>query len=456
MEENILSWDYVKEEIKSAKHKNLLIGNGFSVDFNAKSFNQKSIIKEIEVLKDKDEIIDIERCIEETQNLVKKGTPYTVSKEIIDGWIKRELHAEFIEKLFNKMPPTVKAKKDYDVEQAKNYKDFLSLFDNYFSLNYDPLLYWLCLGFMSGDRDIQEYIEKTETSDDEEKINALNNCIKNIKKEKFSSYIDKENYTLRVLYKDICIVEKKLTEAEKESLIGKTYYNKTQDDMLEKIEEISNENNDFKKELESINEKISICFDEKLKENIELNEINNVKYNDGFLINKESKLLEWEPNREQNAFFLHGGFHILKKDDKVIKISAGETTTMLKNIKIEWEKGYDSLTVLECEGKNKLKEIQNNNYLDYCYQCLSNANGILVTHGVSFANSDDHITEVIHDNKNLDKIYLGLFKNADGKYPDLENYKNKFKNITHKICYYETNTIMNEIDADKNILIYSL
>ena len=48
------------------------------------------------------EIVDIEKCIEQTQAKVSDDNPsLTVPKVIIDRWIKSQLHKEFIDTLYN-------------------------------------------------------------------------------------------------------------------------------------------------------------------------------------------------------------------------------------------------------------------------------------------------------------------------------------------------------------------
>ena len=59
--------------------------------------NLKSIIEEIDFLKNSTAVSDIEECIAKTQELVSEGSTYTVPGEIIKKWIKSTIHKAFIE-----------------------------------------------------------------------------------------------------------------------------------------------------------------------------------------------------------------------------------------------------------------------------------------------------------------------------------------------------------------------
>lgn len=111
---NLMTWTEVKNKLQEVENKNLLLGNGFSISYKADDFNQKSIIQEIDFLKNSTDVSDIEECIAKTQELVEEGSTCTVPGEIIRKWIKSTIHKAFIEKLFAKMPPTVRAKNDYN------------------------------------------------------------------------------------------------------------------------------------------------------------------------------------------------------------------------------------------------------------------------------------------------------------------------------------------------------
>ena len=131
---------------------------------------------------------------------------------------------------------------------------------------------------------------------------------------------------------------------------------------------------------------------------------------------------------------MHGAFHILQNEKSIVKIKAEPTTSMLKNIQEAWHKGYDSLTILESTAKNKEDEINKNPYLKYCFEKFQNQNSVLVTLGVSFYDSDNHLIDSINKNEQLSSIYIGCYEEPS------EELLNKFKHNS-KVKYFSTKGI---------------
>ena len=442
---DLLTWDDVKEQIKDTDNS-ILLGNGFSISYKADDFNQKSILKEIDFLAESIDVSDIEECIKDTQKLVQDSNTKTVPQDIIREWIKEKLQKAFIEKLFNKMSATIKDKKDYDEKTLKPYKEFLSHYKKFFSLNYDPLLYWMSLKFMNkGDKDINAVLDwetkkanSTAGTKNYEKAEGkikecYAKCINAIRENIFIKKICKKDYTVQVMYDNECLLNETLEKMEEDKVIS---LKKVSSKICENIEAAASKKESLKNEYEKIELQTKSDYDSKRAEIISNKEDGlEINFTDGFLNNSETKKLEWSEQNEQNAFFLHGAFHILEKGGKIIKIKADDTNTMLSNIKKEWVEGYDSLTVLESEHKNKIQEIDASDYLKYCFTQFKSINGILVTFGVSFLDSDNHIIDAINSNPNLEKIFIGCYDNPS------EALLEKFKDNS-KIFYFSTKGIL--------------
>lgn len=440
----VMTWNEVQQELKNIENKNLLLGNGFSISYKAEDFNQKSIIKEIDFLANSTDVSDIEECIAKTQELVSEGSTYTVSRETINSWIKTAIHKAFIEKLFMKMPQTVKAKNDYNEKTLIPYKNFLAAFNEFYTLNYDPLLYWMSLHFINnGDKDVQAVINAEEkynnTKDDcrnkeKNKIKfyeQVTNCMSKIREKVFILKAQKDKYNMKVYLGDKCLYDETLSKAEADKAIA---IDKISNTLCKNMEKICNESEEVKEELERIKQDAQEDFDSKKAEIIALNNGVKIVFNDGFLPNKESKQLEWNEENLQNVYFLHGAFHILQNEKSIVKIKAEPTTSMLKNIQEAWHKGYDSLTILESTAKNKEDEINKNPYLKYCFENFQNQNGVLVTLGVSFYDSDNHLINSINKNEQLTSIYIGCYEEPS------EELLNKFKHNS-KVKYFSTKGI---------------
>jgi len=71
--------------------------------------------------------------------------------------------------------------------------------------------------------------------------------------------------------------------------------------------------------------------------------------------------------------------------------------------------GQYPLFVAEGTAEKKLTQIQNSGYLSYCLGKLERIENCLVTFGLSFGESDQHIANVLAHNRKLKRVYIGLF-----------------------------------------------
>jgi hypothetical protein len=452
--ENLLEWQQIEEILNKSEENSVLLGNGFSRSYDAKSFNQASIINEMESLKGKNNVEDIEKCIQDTQNIIneKMITPNTASKEAIDKWIRDSLHKEFIEKLFDKMPQAIKDKNDYDLYTLKPYKKFLSNFNSFYTLNYDPLLYWMSMHFKAkGEKDILDYLDlKTELAqiakEDkkyETKSNkmaqALGKAISNLRTKNFKKCISNEDYMLKLYYNGKLVLEKPVIKADAENIFD---LEKASEMIYNSLSDLSNEDETVKCECEKIDNTTNKFLNEKIVE-IKVNDDGlSVPYSDGFK-NNENKESEWGSKNPQKVYFIHGAFHLLEKDNKTFKIKAEASKTMLKTIKDYWDEGFDSLTILEGGAKKKIDEINKHEYLKNCFEKFNSLSGHLVTFGVSFMESDEHIIKAINDNSGIENVFIGCFNEGEAKH-----MQEVFKNNS-KVKFYITEGFFNIAESDK-------
>lgn len=407
---DLLTKEALLNEINGQKN-NVLLGNGFSISFENANFLQSEILSEMDCLGGK-KITDIEDCINATNDLIRENEN-TVPSVTLYKWIKSNLHKEFITTLFAKMPPSIQSQK-YDKDKLVPYKEFFKYFNNFFTLNYDPLLYWMCLQFSPrGHKEVtsiykaQQELENISIEDPqyEVKTKVIDKGLKKIGSDRFCDAINKEDYSLEIYLRSQCIFNKKFSE---KSIL-------TKDAVIKNVYEVIQDN---KKEFtECEREVLALETDKEMfikeeKEKIIEKEMDSIDSNDGFFPN-DKKVFTWNKKNPQNVYYLHGAFHILEKDDEVIKITKEEksedniSTKMLGNIQNYWKDGFDSLTILEGNHVDKKREIEKSNYLTYCYEQLCSLSGDLVTFGVSFFKSDNHIIEAINKNTNIKKVYIG-------------------------------------------------
>ena len=240
-----------------------------------------------------------------------------------------------------------------------------------------------------------------------------------------------DKYSMKVYFADKCLYNETLLKAEADKTI---YLDKISNVLCSNMEKLCDENTEMREEYEQIEQDVKNDFDSKKGEIVAIDNGIKIEFNDGFLPNKETKRLEWNNENPQNVYFLHGAFHILQKDNSIVKVKADPTNTMIKNIQEEWSNGYDSLTILESTAKNKEEQINKNSYLKYCFDSFKNQEGALVTLGVSFYDSDNHIINSINNNDNINQIYIGCYEEPS------DELLSKFKD-NPKVKYFSTKGI---------------
>lgn len=290
---NTKNWKDVKNDLENTnEEKSLLLGNGFTIAcVNDEEFNQKVLIDKVhKYFKKRDATKDITN---------------------IEDYIF-EIEKQFIKQLYNSLPE----EKINTLLENKIVTPFLCMFDNFYTLNYDHVLYFLLMGL-------------------------LNNTTK--------------------------------------------------------------------------------------------------RTTDGFLGNKDEPKI-WDKQNSQCVYYLHGAFHIkISSTGSVEKIVRKDNLNLFKTIKEEWDKGTKSHLVIATDYKTKELKLTTNYspYLTHCFNKFKHANGIMVTFGVSFSESDTHIIDALKNNKNLHKIYIGYFNKHE-----LKNLQEKFKD-NNKVEYFCTENIFN-------------
>lgn len=410
---DLLTWEDIKNELGT--NCSVLLGNGFSRSYCNKAFNQYQILQHMPSLQDLHEIVDIEKCIEQTQAKVSDENPnLTVPKVIIDRWIKSQLHKEFIDTLYNLMPKSLNDIEDFTDEKLTKYKDFFNYFNKVFTLNYDPLLYWMTMRFINfGDKDIVDYSNLKEQlssipegtkeyTDLKKKLDSTNDkCIKSVRNEMFSKYMkENEDYKLSISCKEEILLQKSIAESEGKILGGWT---KVIPEVYKAFEAKKTENELLSEESNKLNSIATSALETKLQSVEHYKEGMKLRVKDGFL----SEI--WNEKNDQTIFYLHGAFHLIENNEETLKVKSEEFNKMVDKIKQKWDSGFEPLTVLESTPEAKIERINNSPYLTKCYNEFKTLSGTLLTHGLSFMNSDKHIIDAINNNTNLEKIYVGCY-----------------------------------------------
>ena len=125
---------------------------------------------------------------------------------------------------------------------------------------------------------------------------------------------------------------------------------------------------------------------------------------------------EWDKfNDWQNVFYIHGALHLFYKNRDTYKILSDTYygASLLDITQQYQDKDIFPLVVTEGESKNKLDFINENDYLQYCYNKLSEISGVLFIHGHSLNETDQHIFDAINDNYNIKELYISIHKTEE-------------------------------------------
>lgn len=424
-----ISWEEIEKQIKN-KNNVVLLGNGFSRSYDAEAFSQEEILKSMPSLEGKEGTKDIEELIKATKGLVNCESPKTANLSSIHRWIEDNLRLEFIKALFTKMPKSIKDSEGYSENALIPYRDFLSNFNKVFTLNYDPILYWMTLrlkGHFSSTikKLVNTKIQLDSTSKIDKKYEELekklNAYLVQARKEPivrvFHSTTKDDEYKI-VIYKNDSFFKEKILSKEDANKFFKTKADV--EEIIEFLELNAIKNGLLKDELEDLNRKIEKDLEcdliacENSYENVE------TPLKDGFDNNKILGVCEWieENSKKQEIFYLHGAYHYFEKKGKTIKVVSdknddGFKTTMLKQVKDFLDDGYEPLTVLKDNAPDKMDKIIKNDYLRNCFDAFKTHNGNLITYGVSFMKSDEHIIDAIKANSKLEKMFIGYHSKDD-------------------------------------------
>ena len=334
------------------------------------------------------------------------------------------------------MPKSLNDIEDFTDEKLAKYKDFFNCFNKVFTLNYDPLLYWMTMRFINfGDKDIVDYSTLKEQlnsipegtkeyTDTKKKLDSTNDkCIKSVRNEMFAKYMKgNEDYKLSISCKDEILLQKSIAESEGKILGGWT---KVIPEVYKAFEAKKTESELLGEESNKLDTIATSALETKLQSVEQNKEEMKLSVTDGFLSET------WNEQNKQTIFYLHGAFHLIENNEETIKVKAEEFNKMVDKIKQKWDSGFEPLTVLESTPEAKVERINKSPYLTKCYNEFKTLSGTLLTHGLSFMNSDKHIIEAINNNTNLEKIYVGCFNQPS------KDIKEAFKD-NDKVVFFNT------------------
>ncbi|MFM2218283.1 MAG: hypothetical protein RL240_2601, partial [Planctomycetota bacterium] len=109
-------------------------------------------------------------------------------------------------------------------------------------------------------------------------------------------------------------------------------------------------------------------------------------------------------------YHLHGALHIYSIDGEARKHRYQyEQRPLIDTICEGIRKSEYPLFVAEGSANQKMKQIRSNMYLSMCFGELVRSSRDLVCYGMSFGESDNHISDAIADNRGINRLFVGLY-----------------------------------------------
>lgn len=375
------------------QESHLLLGNGFNqglgVNTSYPNIFQKMIEKDLGLYRDAKYLVkecdyDLERFIGRLVNDIDSKN--TFLKKFVNNKVKLDFMQATHE--------IVKAEiKNVYSEEKEGVYLLLKSFTNYFTLNYDPLLYLLLLHFKSSkDENKAAFALPLSLKFIEEDMNERkNNIYADIKRAR-------ANGTLAI------------SGLDGNSSTTSSFSSLTKAHFTTEISADSKRNKKGWKSVE-IKKVVALLLEEEKKHNI----LDKVDDGSGLLdfFENEAEYVFDTTSATQNLFFLHGAFHIYKDGSQVKKITQQSNKALYERLE-EILNSNDHELVCVFQTNNKKGAIDECEYLKNCLNKLKTLSGVMVIIGSSLDDNDDHIFKEINDS-NINTLYISTLNTTKDK-----------------------------------------
>jgi hypothetical protein len=146
-------------------------------------------------------------------------------------------------------------------------------------------------------------------------------------------------------------------------------------------------------------------------------------------------------SNKNHIYYLHGALFVFEKSVETIKIKRDENW-LIEVITKEISKDNYPLFISEGTSEMKLKGIQSNSYLTYCFRELKeNKNKNLVIYGQSLSDQDLHIVKAIDEN--YDKVAFSIRISENKSMNELKSEMNRIKSILKntEVEFYDSSSL---------------
>lgn len=380
----MILFDVLKNALEGKGNKNnILLGNGFNISLGIDT-SYKSLFKSLVRSKSVSDLIN-----DEFSTIMKKNN-YNFELLIKKSGIEEEACKLILDKFYG----ILLKKCQKPIYEYNELIKFLCKFNNYFTTNYDPLLYRYLLARK----------EQSDVTEDE-------------------------------FYKDLKKVHSGSTS------FGGSGFQSIPLKAVPKKQIYETANKIFKKNNLHKDKKMKDYYDclRKIRQEQEL-----VVY-DGFYINPEKedeknyKTWDYKKNGKQNIFYLHGALNIFSplENNQVRKLTLkkGSRNQGFINEILEQFESEAYSCIFSSTSEEKFEKIKKNKYLSRCLEALKESTDLLVIIGWSASECDRHLIDAIKESE-IKEIYIS-------SYQENEKFKNRFKNefAKKKIYFFDISTL---------------
>ena len=410
--QKLLCYKELLDILSKDSPNHLLLGNGFNNTFRICTSYKKIFAKmkedypQYKKFEDKlrSKKYDIELLIKDMRECLESNNILPDYPDYIENKIK----IDFMKATAAIVTPQVK--KIYPQNKDGIHLLFKE-FTNYFTLNYDPLLYLLLMKFKKNPENkalstqaTLAHIEESKSDEEKELYNKIKEAHEN-----GTTYVDYQNG---------------LSEVPMKELTKSAFTQVVEPHMKKQYGKIKTK---------TVKETVDRVWQDKDKTPKVLNVI------DAFKKGRQGELIYDDHDDEQNLFFLHGAFHIYRDGSIVKKIAQTQNKAFHKRLEdIVNSETRDVICILTGETDNKKEQIQKGgeySYLAKCFNKLQTLEGNLVVLGSSLSENDEHIFNEI-EKSNVSDIYIATEEDQQG---DIEKKASKY--FSKKLHYFDYTTI---------------
>lgn len=161
----------------------------------------------------------------------------------------------------------------------------------------------------------------------------------------------------------------------------------------------------------------------------------------------DNSMVTWEIGREhkQNLYYIHGAMHIFKDKHAVFEKYTWKQGNQTIGEQVRKSINSNKFPVFISEGtqEHKLQRIKENGYLSRVFSSMKSISGDLFIFGHSIRDEDDHVFDIINENRSIKKIYISLFGSITKEYNQkiitkIKNWRNNYKYKEREYIFFDS------------------